>query len=203
MQKILLAIALGMSGTTQVEAAYTAYLLESGINVVGNGSGTLDTTLLELHYATNLSSVEADQAFLALGQKQVVQQLFRVIGPRKFGSGIDYVASSVSGDPVSIYGKFNYLSVPWDYQSGTRIVSSAVWLDTTLSNLGVEKGTYAWTWGSGDHADSFTLHIGEAEALPEPETWATMLLGFGVTGTVARGGRGRITRQTLAQARTL
>ena len=40
-------------------------------------------------------------------------------------------------------------------------------------------GTYVWTWGSGDHADSFTLQIG---AVPAP------LIGRGLPLVLAVGG---------------
>jgi hypothetical protein len=40
-------------------------------------------------------------------------------------------------------------------------------------------GVYKWTWGAGAHADSFTLDIA---VIPEPSTWAMMLLGFAGLG---------------------
>jgi hypothetical protein len=36
-------------------------------------------------------------------------------------------------------------------------------------------GKYVYTWGSGPDADSLTVDIG---SVPEPSTWAMMLLGF-------------------------
>ena len=39
-------------------------------------------------------------------------------------------------------------------------------------------GRYEWTWGSGAN-QNFTLLIGE---VPEPSTWAMMLLGFAGLG---------------------
>jgi PEP-CTERM motif len=48
-----------------------------------------------------------------------------------------------------------------------------------LVSLGVTPGVYTWTWGSGAEADSFTLIAGN---VPEPSTWAMMLLGFAGLG---------------------
>ena len=41
-------------------------------------------------------------------------------------------------------------------------------------------GRYEWTWGSGAN-QNFTLVIGE---VPEPSTWALMLIGFAGLGFV-------------------
>jgi hypothetical protein len=40
----------------------------------------------------------------------------------------------------------------------------------------VTPGTYKWTWGNGAN-QNFTFVVG-AGAIPEPSTWAMMLLGF-------------------------
>jgi hypothetical protein len=42
----------------------------------------------------------------------------------------------------------------------------------------VKPGTFEWTWGTGAN-QNFTLLIGE---VPEPSTWAMMLLGFAGLG---------------------
>jgi hypothetical protein len=56
--------------------------------------------------------------------------------------------------------------------------------NATFASLNVIPGTYTWTWGTGAHADSFTLQIGPA-GVPEPSTWALMLAGFGLIGFAA------------------
>jgi hypothetical protein len=40
-------------------------------------------------------------------------------------------------------------------------------------------GKYVYTWGSGADDDSLTVNIGE---VPEPSTWAMLLLGFAGLG---------------------
>jgi hypothetical protein len=44
-------------------------------------------------------------------------------------------------------------------------------------------GAYVWTWGSGVDADSLTINIvASPPPVPEPSTWAMMLIGFAGLG---------------------
>ena len=57
-----------------------------------------------------------------------------------------------------------------------------------FASLGMRPGEYVWSWGSGAHADAFTVDVGGifASPVPEPSTWAMMLVGFGGLGYAAR-----------------
>ena len=48
----------------------------------------------------------------------------------------------------------------------------------TFASIGLSPGTYAWTWGSGIDADSFTVEIGPA--VPEPAS--ALSVGIGLIG---------------------
>jgi hypothetical protein len=57
-----------------------------------------------------------------------------------------------------------------------------------LASLGMTPGEYLYRWGSGDHFDTLTLNIGVVPPplpIPEPSTWAMMLLGFAGLGYAA------------------
>jgi hypothetical protein len=52
---------------------------------------------------------------------------------------------------------------------------SSTFSGQTLASMGLTPGTYQYTWSS----DSLTVKIG---TVPEPSTWAMMLLGFARLG---------------------
>ena len=59
----------------------------------------------------------------------------------------------------------------------------------SFASLGLTPGIYTWNWGSGANADSLTINIGTAippGAVPEPSTWAMLILGFGAVGGALR-----------------
>lgn len=66
----------------------------------------------------------------------------------------------------------NGIIVPDGYVSGSSLNGSSTFLNTDLSTLGLTEGTYVWSWGSGDNADSATVNV-----VPEPSSLA--LLGLG------------------------
>jgi hypothetical protein len=68
------------------------------------------------------------------------------------------------------------------YVSGTQLQASDIWKNTTLTALGLSKGAYVYTWGTGAHSGSLTINVG---GVPEPSTWAMMLLGFCGLGYMA------------------
>jgi PEP-CTERM motif len=86
------------------------------------------------------------------------------------------------------------LVVPVGY-SGAALSDTATYDSQTFSSLGATPGTYKWTWGTGPN-QSFTLVIGTV--VPEPSTWAMMLLGFAGLGFMGLRSAGR--RRTACDA---
>jgi hypothetical protein len=152
------------------KASYVAYLYQSGPNVAGVGSGTLDTIALLSGGGGNYSAGVIPSFGVEILGQGLVKAFTGLSGPSSFGSGSNSFAPLSSGDVVGVYGGAGALYVPIDYISGTSLSDTAIFNNTTLAALGVTLGTYTWSWGSGPTADSYTLNVSQAPA-PEPGTW--------------------------------
>ena len=152
---------------------------EIGSNVVESGGGTLDLTDLfrsNEFDAPNVPSVDPPLSdFFSGAASPIVAAYKSVSGPSGFGAGLGTFASFSGGDPVGLQASL--LFVPLDYVSGAQLSETSTYLNASLASLGMTPGTYVWSWGFEDHADTFTLDIGEAIPPPVPElsTWAMVL----------------------------
>jgi hypothetical protein len=167
-------------------AAYIVTLEQVGSNVVATGSGSIDTTDLSFS-ASGFSpaGIIPNNGTISTGSKSLdpVNLYLGITGPVSFGSGITTIADSGSGDKVQVEGAGNAVIVPGSYVSGNPLSDSSTYDNGTFASLGVTPGTYVWTWGSGVHADSFTLNIGAA-AVPEPGSLALLVMGLAGLGMV-------------------
>jgi hypothetical protein len=160
-----------------------------GGDIVATGSGSIDTT--ELTFIGNASNQAFVWAGLDLGSAAVVggttivaEDVYRgITGPSSFGSGDQIFATSGSGDVFGVIAD-NVLDLPSGYVSGSPLSATSTWSGASFSSLGLTPGSYTWTWGTGAHADSFTLNIGAAP-VPEPGT-LTMALFACLAGISAR-----------------
>jgi hypothetical protein len=184
---------IGSGLSAPAQAAYTVTLVEQGTSVVASGSGSFDTTdLVSLSHAI----LSGPPAFISplFGQIvtgptslgfQSIDIYSGASGPGDFGLGATTNASSGNGDLVEINQRSgvgnDILDVPAGYVSGSALSDTSTYDNKTFSSLGVRPGTYEWTWGSGTHADSFTLQIGAA-AVPAPP------IGRGLPVLLAVGG---------------
>jgi PEP-CTERM motif len=169
------AILIGLSAPP-ARAGYVVDLTQQGSNVVATGSGPIDLTGLTFFSSLGAPSslINPGEGFILTGPAPILgDQYTGITGPTSFGGGSIAFAASGSGDEVGIL--FEKLVVPVGY-SGTALSDTATYGSQTFSSLGVTPGTYKWTWGTGAN-QNFTLVIGAA-AVPEPSTWAMMLLGF-------------------------
>jgi hypothetical protein len=167
-------VVFGLSG--QAEASGVIDISQVGGNVVATGSGTVD--LSGLTYNTTFSQEEGvNPSFGAviIGPGGDIDVYTGISGPASFGPGVITYASSGSGDALGVSEGEAALAVPAGYVSGTSLSGSSTFDSATLASLGLTPGKYVYTWGSGPDADSLTVDIG---SVPEPSTWAMMLLGF-------------------------
>lgn len=190
-----------MIASSPAQAAYVIDIDQAGANVMMTGNGSLNLSGLSLYGSTFGVSpfVSPDSATLVLGQFGNLDIYQIINGPLEFSNGFSTTtyASSATGPLVGLTAQL--LLVKQGYVSGSSFSSSATYNGKSLAGLGLETGVYTWNWGQGATADSFTVRIGQASAVPEPGTWAMMLFGFGLLGAAMRYRRRSKASVNLAQ----
>lgn len=182
------ALLLAFCLSPKAEAAYTLTVSQSGSNVVASGSGSINTTALtDAGPASWFAEVYPSFSFgsmIAVGPTSSVgvNNFISISGPASFGSGPQVLASSGSGTLVAVMANSGF-ELASSYVSGSGMSGTATWNSQTLASLGLTPGTYTWTWGSGETADSFTLII----VSPVPATPVPSSLYLGIAGIVGLG----------------
>jgi hypothetical protein len=65
------------------------------------------------------------------------------------------IASVSSGDGVGIHRGFREIFVPQNYIFGAPLSETSTYLNKTLASIGLTPGAYVYSWGTGEHADTF------------------------------------------------
>lgn len=155
-------------------AAFVVTIQQVGSDVVATGSGTLDLAALTITGHGNAVAVlhSSYPDFITVGEPaEIPIDLYgNLSGPTNFGTGSTLEPTAGTGDTVGVDDTSD-LVVPAGYTSQDSLSDTSTYTDSTLASLGITPGTYTWTWGSGDTADTFTL---EAGTVPEP-TSASLL----------------------------
>ncbi len=178
----LAATAALMLSVPRAQAGYVVTLEQVGSDVVASGHGAIDLAGLTFAFVgaakAQLAPSEADITTGPVAATPV-DAYDGFSGPANFGGGtLTIGASSGIGDSVTIVGGGNLLAVPQGYLSGGALSDTSTYDNQTFNTLGITPVAYTWTWGSGAN-QNFTVVIGE---VPEPATWAMMLIGFAVLG---------------------
>ncbi len=207
---LFMSAALAAVSAPAAHAAYTVTFEQDGANVVATGGGTIDLTGLTRAAINSVTQIFVDGALGleftgATEGTDIVSGYYGATGPATFGTlvGGSNLADSGEGDVVGVTtsgsSSFVVIYVDPSYVSGAELTTSATYDNQTLDSLGLTEGVYKYTWGTGAHADSFTVQIGEPlgsapAPVPEASTWVMMLMGFGGLGAGAlmRNRRGRI-----------
>jgi hypothetical protein len=190
MAQAALGAAMLVSCVPHAQAAYTLTIQPSQAGVTATGTGSINFDALSA-FGDQLdpSLIDASEGAVIVGPVTPTDDTYYagIAGPDiAFGSGDEFFADTGGGEIVGL-GTFEEISggvvaVPMGYVSGAPLgTSTATWAGATIPSLGLTPGSYVWTWGSGASADAFTLDIisGRIIAVPEPATWAMMLLGLG------------------------
>lgn len=156
---------------------------EIGGNVVISGSGTLNlagTTFVGITgTSAGLWPSEAAVVIGSAGSADIYQAA--ISGPSTTGIGPFASAVLSSGSLFGIdIGAPNWLVVAQGYVSNSVLTASSTFVGT-FASLGLNLGTYIWSWGEGDNVDSFTLNVGVA-AVPVPAGLPLLAAGLGALG---------------------
>ncbi|MBS0478621.1 MAG: PEPxxWA-CTERM sorting domain-containing protein [Proteobacteria bacterium] len=176
-------------------AAYVIDFQQIGSDVVATGSGSLNLSALTMvlggAYVGGGIGLGAPNAATGVGSGNF-DSFSGISGPLSFGvvvGGVNYFAASANSGPlVGLSGDASRIHVPHNYISGGSLpTSTSTYQNATFASLGLTPGTYIYSWGTGANFDTFTVNIAQAAAaVPEPTTWAMILLGFAVLGLTAR-----------------
>ena len=180
---VVVSIIFGFLDSVETRADLLISITEVGDDVVVTAEGSLNIDLL-----TYIDTVPANDIFVDADSARVISGTagFASVdrynvpqGPTSFGPGIGAsFADFGSGDRVGILGSGtteSELLLPAGFVSGDSISSSMTFLNETISSLGLNEGTYMYSWGIVPIGDSVVVNI--SQAIPEPG-----LGGLGVFG---------------------
>ena len=98
----------------------------------------------------------------------------------------------ISNANSSAYGVAGDMAMTFRNLAGAftsvSLISSSGFYSLSQANFTVDNGALAFSSGffSAAQNASMTLRVGSAAAVPEPASWAMMILGLGLMGTALR-----------------
>jgi MYXO-CTERM domain-containing protein len=189
---IAVAVATGfMALCDRAEAGFVVDISQVGSNVVVNGSGSIDLSLLTgVGNGGSRALVSGAFGSVVLGPVSSSQGIFGgFTGPLSFGTSDNQFASSTSGDSFGLIASVNgfnepVLSLPGTYVSGAQLTATATFDNTTILLLGLTPGTYNYTTTTptGLVETVFTVNI---TSVPEPSSITMAATAMGLVGGLA------------------
>lgn len=176
-----------IAGASAADAAIVVNVTQSGNDVKVDMSGSLDLTGLTFAGAYSLGTgISASNGYVSGGSGGTVQGFSGFSSPATFGTGAYVGASTSSGDNFALNARSfgsPIVFLPFEYFPGTELSATQTFRGQTIASLGLTAGSYVFQ----SAADTVTVNIGPvAAAVPEPATWALMILGMGAIGFTMR-----------------
>jgi hypothetical protein len=163
---LLALVVVGSTSAAHAEVTIIAVELEG--NVVFLGGGSLDIKAWTAsNVSVDFSKIQPENPEIVVGPTPAVGSNLYVDpqnfeGPTDFGPGGQAFATKGSGDIFGFKGlQGRVLVVPTGYALGDLLEGSAIYEGSTFESLGMTPGSYTWSWGAGEIADSLTLNIGD------------------------------------------
>jgi hypothetical protein len=178
-----------IGSVSPAQAVLTFYAYETGGNVKIETSGSLS-----LGASTGTAdcgvngSIRPALAVVCTGPNATVPTYAITGGPTSFSSSsLEALgASSVSGILVELFKPSNLFLISSSYVSGTPIVSSAIYNNSTLAGLGLTStGTFG-PYTLVDGGDTINVVVGQAPPAPSAVPGPLPLLGAGVAFSYSR-----------------
>jgi hypothetical protein len=186
MKKSLASLIVALAFVSSAQGAVVINAVETGGNVVFTGTGSLSTLAwAQIGQAGDFAFINPS-ALLVVGPTPAVNS-FRFnnpdnfAGPTDFGLDDDIFADSGTGDIFGLFFDEKILVVPGGYVQGTALSGTSTYNNVMLAGLGMNVGSYTWTWGRDNTADSLTLNVGSLNPVPVPAAvwlFGTALIGF-------------------------
>lgn len=167
-------------------AAVNIAITQVGDDVVLTGSGTFDLTDLT-HVNQDSVSFSATGVFPAGGQivvtragKGIVYAYTMSGTATSFGTGPAAFSSPEYGTTLGLFAADKLFYISNTYVSNSQIVSKSTIIGSDFTKLGLTSGVY--TFLSGNNTITVTIGNNAVAAVPEMQTWATVMIGFGAIG---------------------
>lgn len=193
----VIAAVAGLPMASPAMAAYTVTFEQVGNNLVATGSGSFNLGSLTFQGTFGGGGFAGpSDGTLVVGSGNYDDYVTsNSFGNFSFGTGSGGNGFASTGQAFGIdlgrrclnfFQTCNYnVVVPQGYVSGTVAgVSTTTWLNTSFASFGLTPGDSVYAFGQGAASDTFTVRV--ESAVPEPSTWAMMLLGFGGIGIAVR-----------------
>jgi hypothetical protein len=164
-------------------------VVESDGDVVATATGSIDVSSLTLVSSTSggghliWGDYPGGSAFITGHSNNVVGSVYAITGPSpsNFITSTGYTQASYgSGLVIGVLGGNRLYIANGAYVSGDPITSSATWENKTFEDLGLQVGSYIFSWGSGETADTLTINVLMSDSpapVPEPTTTALFSVG--------------------------
>lgn len=183
----------GLFPASPASAAVTINIVQSGNDVVATAQGTFDPTgsnpyspvdlpgtlvLADYYSIISLGAAGPGQgyAFPTAGGRFTLSLPPFTVAPTAVGTG--------TGDGFYFRAQYGLVVVPAGFIPGGAVDSTGTFAGQTFDSLGLAVGSFVYNFPH----DRITINIGQPteSAVPEPATWAMMLLGFGGIGVSMR-----------------